>query len=118
MLGLLKKGFFRRSQWRVKLPIIVGLAFTLISLPFILGILEPSIHEGNLYSYFYVLANMPVIMLFGPIAQLFEKSIFNKLDTYYSNLLFIILALIFWVLVSFIIAVFVDKSKKRKISSV
>lgn len=118
MLGLLTKEYFKRTPWKVKLPIMVAIAFILISLPFILDILKPSIHEGSLYSFIYVLINILAIYVFGGIAEIVDQSIVDQHDLYVSNMVFMSFALIFWVLMSVIIAVFVDKSKNRKASSV
>jgi hypothetical protein len=98
---------------KIKLPIIVGIIYTLSSLPFIFGLLTPSIHEGNIYSVLYVFINMPVIFLFGSIIDEIVQIVFNEPSLYNSNIIFIIISIIFWVAVSFVIGLFIDKKNGR-----
>jgi len=95
----------------VKLPCIVGLMFFLISLPFILGFKNPSIHEGDLYSFLYVTLNLPVIYIFGSLSDSIVNQFWSPPDLYRSNAVFIGFAHLFWILVSFGVGLIRDMVK-------
>jgi hypothetical protein len=69
---------WKKIKWRYKLPIIVGAIYILLSLPFIVGLLSPSMHEGNLYSAIYVVINILPILLLGKLMDRMEYFLFNE----------------------------------------
>ena len=104
------------SEWKYKfkLPLIVGAAFFLLSLPFILGLLAPSIHEGNYYAAFYVIVNILPTIIFGKLGDSLTALIFRAPTLYESTLVFIALTLIFWVSISWILGVILDRRKTAR----
>jgi uncharacterized membrane protein len=98
---------------KVKLPCIVGLMFFLISLPFISGLKNPSIHEGGLYSFLYVILNLPVIYVFGSLCDSIVHHMWSTPDLYRSNTVFIAFAHLFWILVAFVAGLILDIVKNN-----
>ena len=98
---------------KFKLPIVIGSLFVLLSLPFIFGLLQPSIHEGG-YSALYVILNMPPLMVVSGIAQKIEGALMRNPDRYTSNMLSITLLFLFWVALSFILGSIFDEIKGRQ----
>lgn len=102
------------KKWKYKLPIIVGVAFFLLSLPFILGLLTPSIHEGNYYAAFYVIVNILPTIILGKLGDLLTIFIFKSPTLYQSTLVFIFLTLLFWISVSWILGSVIDRQKRSR----
>ncbi|HUL22985.1 MAG TPA: hypothetical protein VLZ10_16125 [Thermodesulfobacteriota bacterium] len=98
---------------KFKLPIVVGSLFVLLSLPFIFGFLQPSMHEGG-YSVFYVILNMPALMLISGVAQKIETSLMRSYDLYTANIISITFLLLFWLAISFICGAIFDEIKRRR----
>jgi uncharacterized membrane protein len=98
---------------KVKFPCIVGLVFFLISLPFISGLKNASIHEGDLYSFLYVILNLPVIYVFGSLCDSIVNHMWSTPDLYRSNTVFIGFAHLFWILVAFLAGLIRDIVKKN-----
>ena len=96
------------------MPFIVGGAFLIISLPFITGSLIPSIHEGG-YSSIYAIINFPALLVIGKIGNYVESVLFRDPSLYQSNILFVLMCLLFWMVVSFMIAIFMDKTNKKNV---
>lgn len=90
---------FCKEKWKYKLPIFVGVFYFVLCLPFLTGLLIPSIHEGNAYSMFFVVVNIPVIVLFNKLASLFTST--ENLSI--PNAVFIFITWLFWILISFLI---------------
>ena len=95
------------KTWTIKLPSLVGVVFLILSLPFILGSLHPSIHEGG-YSALYAIVNIPAIIVVAPLGEWLFQAFGVDLDPYLINLITILLFLVFWVSVSFMIGLFID----------
>jgi uncharacterized membrane protein len=93
---------------KLKFPCVVGLMFFLISLPFISGLKNPSIHEGDLYSFLYVILNLPVIYVFGSLCDSIVNQMWSTPDLYRSNAVFIGFAHLFWILVAFVVGLIRD----------
>ena len=84
------------TPWRGGL--LAGIIHLLLSVPFLTGILIPSIHEGSLYAFGYVVLNLPVISLFGGVGDFLCRLVFGERSTLYqSNLLFMGIAWLWWV---------------------
>jgi len=98
---------------KLKLPILIGSLFILLSLPFIFGFLQPSIHEGG-YSVLYVILNMPALMVISGIGRKIESALMTTPDLYTSNILSIILLFLFWVVLSFVVGSIFDEIKRRQ----
>lgn len=101
---------FCKKKWKYKLPIWVGVLYFVLCLPFLTGMLIPSIHEGNAYSVFFVIVNMPVIVLFDKLTNLLTST--ENLSV--PNAIFIFITWLFWVLISFLIGIVIDTAKKTK----
>jgi Na+/H+-translocating membrane pyrophosphatase len=93
---------------KVKFPCAVGLIFFLISMPFVLGLKNPSIHEGDLYSFLYVVLNLPVIYVFGSLCDSIVNHLWSTPDLYRSNAVFMVFAHLFWILFAFVVGVICD----------
>ncbi len=106
-----KPKIMRRMKF--KLPIVVGSLFVLLSLPFIFGFLQPSMHEGG-YSVFYVLLNMPAIIVVSGVAQKIETSLMKNYDLYTANIISMTFLLLFWLAISFICGVIFDEIKRTR----
>ena len=98
---------------KVKFPCIVGFMFFLISLPFISGLKNPSIHEGDLYSFLYVTLNLPFIYVFGSLCDSIVNQIWSTPDLYRSNAVFIGFAHLYWILAAFVVGLIRDIVKNN-----
>ena len=78
---------WKKVRWRYKLPIIIGVIYFLISLPFIFGLLTPSIHEGNLYSLIHIIINILPLFLLGKLADSVSHLFFEYPTLYQSNMI-------------------------------
>lgn len=92
---------------------IVGGIYILLSMPFILGYLTPSIHEGG-YEAFYVFLNLPGLLVVSGLSETIWKSLFSYDNSYASNMITLTLILGFWVAISFIIGWALDVRNKKK----
>lgn len=107
---------WKKIRWRYKLPIIIGTVYILLSLPFIFGLLTPSIHEGNFYSTIYILINLIPILLLGKLIDWLAMLLFKYPTLYKSNLISVFLTLVFWILLSWILGTIIDIKKTRKMN--
>lgn len=99
---------------RLKYPINAGTFFFLISLPFILGIKIPSIHEGDFYTLIYVILNFPVIYMFGSFSDKIAIYFFTAQPTQYqANIVLILFAHFFWIGLAFIAGFFIDQKRLK-----
>ena len=101
-----------RKPYRIWMPILAGGLYLLLSIPFLLDLLVPSIHEGNLYSTLYVLVNLPWIFLTGNIADRICRSLFETQTLYKSNLVFIMLSWFMWVILACLVGALVDLTRR------
>jgi hypothetical protein len=101
------------KRMKLKLPILVGGLFILLSLPFIFGFLQPSIHEGG-YSALYVILNMPALIAVSGIGQKIESALLTNPNLYNSNIVSIALLFLFWVVLSFVLGSIFDKIKRKE----
>ena len=86
-----------RVRWSRRLPLVVGVVYLVAASPFLLGILIPSLHEGNTYSTLFVLTVMPVILASGGLADWLAQT----LGFYFANTVTIMLAWCLWVALTF-----------------
>jgi hypothetical protein len=107
----LSKVFFHKQKFVSKLPAIVGLVYFVLSIPFVLGLAIPSLHEGNIYSIFYVILNGPMIYLIGGFADKVTSFLFQFPTGYQSNMVFMCLTFIFLVAISSLIGLLFDRYK-------
>jgi len=70
------------NAWRGAL--LVGSIHLLVSAPFLVGVLTPSLHEGNLYAFTYVILNVPVIGLLGGFSDGVCRLVFGERHTLYQ----------------------------------
>lgn len=101
-------------MWKIKLPLITIMFFIIISLPFLLGMLTPSIHEGNFYSIIYVIINIVPFKILGRIIDLISVFLFKGPTLYQTTIVSIIVALVFWTIVAYIAGVILDRQQKRR----
>jgi hypothetical protein len=99
------------KKMKFKLPVVIGSLFVLLSLPFIFGFLQPSMHEGG-YSAFYVIMNMPALMVVSGVAQKIETTLLRNYHLYTANIISIALLFLFWFGISFIFGVLFDGIKR------
>ncbi len=99
---------FGRYRWSFKLPVLIGSLYLLFSTPFLLNLVIPSIHEGNLYSKIYIFMNFPVTYFFGTLVDQIGHVFLHPPTLYKYNLLLIIISWVFWILCSFITGVLLD----------
>lgn len=102
-----------KTNYKYKLTIIITSLYLIASSPFILGFAIPSIHEG-IYSSLYVMVNMPVIYLLGGFADKINNKLIAFPTLYASNLVFIIIALLFWSMLAFVAGFCWDLYMKNK----
>lgn len=76
--------------------------------------LTPSIHEGNLYSFLFVIVNIPVYYLFGSIIEAASNYLFAHPTLWKSNVIFIVISWIFWVSLAFLAGVIIDLIKSTQ----
>jgi hypothetical protein len=105
---------FWKKKWKYKLPILIGVIYFVLWLPFITGILIPSVHEGNLYSTLFVIVILPLISLLSGFSEMVEGMITKVPRLYVSNMIFFFISWLFLVLISLFIGVFIDILKKPK----
>ncbi len=98
---------------KLKLPILVGGIFILSSLPFIFGLLQPSIHERG-YSALYVTLNIPAPVVISGAADRLDSALFKTQDLFTSNMITLALVFLFWVLSSFILGSIFDEIRRRQ----
>ena len=98
---------------KYKLPILIGGIYLVLSLPFIFGYLQPSMHEGG-YSAVYVFLNFPGLIIISGIADKIDSILNSAKSLQTSNLITLTLLCIFWTAISFIIAALVDEIKRRR----
>lgn len=85
----------------------------LISLPFIVGMLSPSIHGGNMYSALYaVLFITPPTSLLEVIIGKYGLSVYGENSVLGSDVNFILASIMIYILLSFIIGIIIDLIKK------
>jgi len=102
------KKIFCNKNWKVKLPIIVGISYFIISLPFILNLATPLIHDGSIISTFYILINIP--------ANLFFELFFPHETICNYDFISLLISLIFWICFSAVIGWIIDfKNKELKL---
>ena len=106
--------FFKRLGLTFRIPIIAGIVYFLLSLPFVLNVLTPSIHEGNWYSTFFVILSMPLFISVGMLAESVESSVVDYPDLYTSNMIALALSWVFLILVSMIVGFFIDITRRIK----
>jgi hypothetical protein len=99
---------FGQYHWSFKLPVLIGSLYLLFSTPFLLNLVIPSVHEGNLYSTIFAFMNAPVTYLFGTLADQIGHVFLHPPTLYKYNLVTIIFSWAFWVLCSFITGVILD----------
>jgi hypothetical protein len=104
----------RRRPCRIWVPVLVGGLYFLLSIPFLLDVLTPSIHEGNSYSTLFVLVNLPWILLMGSIGDMICRSLFETQTLYKSNMVFLMLTWLMWVILAFAVGVLIDLTRRRR----
>lgn len=109
---------FRQKSWRFKLPVVVGASYFLCSTPFLFNVLIPSIHEGNVYFFLFVLVNAPVIYLFGGRVDAVNHYLFVHPTPWTSNVVFIVISCMFWVSLAFLAGVIIDLKKNMGTSRI
>jgi hypothetical protein len=87
---------------------VVALLYLGLSSPFLLNLAIPSIHEGNIYSFFFVIFNMPVIYLLGGIIDTFMSAHMTRPTLYSANVIFITVSWCFWVLLAWLAGSIMD----------
>jgi hypothetical protein len=105
---------FWKKKWKYKLPILIGVIYFVLWLPFITGIIIPSVHEGNLYSRLFVIIILPLISLLGGLSEIVEGTITKVPSLYVSSMIFFLVSWLFLVLISLFTGVFIDIFKKPK----
>ena len=91
------------NRWTSRLPKYTVIVFLLISSPFLIGILDFSLH-GGAYGALYVILNFLPLWIFGGLIDPMVKGF----TLYFQNLVAIGILLVFWVVVSFCIGVVLD----------
>ena len=101
------------TKWRIKLPLSVSVTFVTLSLPFLLGFLTPSIHEG-FYSALYVVVNLPGLFIVAGVSEWALRFFGARRDLHLSNLTTVVSLLVFWVPVFFITGSLMDAMSAKK----
>ena len=102
------------KKWKYKLLVAVGLIYPIFSLPFLTGLLTPSMHEGNLYSTLFVLIHSPVIILLGDFVDVITERLFSDVTLYKSNMIFLTVSYVFWLILGLLIGTVMDKASGKK----
>lgn len=112
------RAVWNKIKWKYKLPIFTSSISFLISLPFFLGVLHPSIHGGNFYSALYAaLFITPPIALLDLIVSKYGLSVYGEKSILGSDINFILVSIIIYILLSFLIGFIIDLTKKEKHST-
>lgn len=100
----------------VILPVSVGLLFFAFSLPVILGLSAPSIHE-DAYGGIYVIINMPAIVIFGSLSEIVAEWLTSG-DPFveFDNLVMIAFCHLFWIALAFVAGFLVDRYRRRHVA--
>ncbi len=110
----------KNKKWLFRLPTYIGYIYLfMFCLPFILGMLTPSLNKG-LYSAFFAITTIPIVYLLGDLIDKTTTIVTNVLGSNYlltSKLVFSILSLLFWTLSSFILGALIDLVIKLIIQS-
>lgn len=85
--------------------------YLIISIPFLLGILTPSIHEGNFFSIIYAVINMLPYMILSKFIDWISGAVFKNPTLYQTNLIAIVAALIFWIMICYVLGAIIDKRR-------
>jgi hypothetical protein len=93
------------------LPILTGIVFLILSLPFVFGILEPSLH-GGAYGALYVILNFVPLWITSGLSEAITRILIKGSDLYLSNLVAMGVLLVFWVVVSFLVGIVIDSRNK------
>jgi len=91
------------NRWTSRLPKYTVIVFLIISSPFLIGILDLSLH-GGAYGALYVIVNFVPLWLFSGLID----PMLRGFNLYLQNLVAVGILLLFWVVVSFCIGVVVD----------
>ena len=92
--------------------LIVGAIYIIAAIPFILGVCEPSIHEG-LYPALFCLLNYPVLLIISAPVDWLEKMAFPEATLHTSNLLVLAAALVVWLILAFVIGSLIDCCRRK-----
>ena len=86
-------------MWRSRTIIfflIFGVIFTLLSIPFITGMMHPTFSEKNPYALFYAFCNLPVTMLFGGAITSFAEAVWGSPTLDQRDIMEFFVSLAFW----------------------
>lgn len=88
--------------------------YIVISMPFILGLLIPSIHEGNAYSIIYIIVNTVPLIILNRVIDWISLFLFKSPTLYQTTIVTIGTVLVFWGLVAWLIGFMLDRRKRAK----
>ena len=77
---------------------IFGISFTLLSIPFITGMLRPSFGERNPYALFYAFFELPVTLLFSRAIDSLAEAVWDTPAPDQIDLMQFFVSLAFWAL--------------------
>ena len=101
---------------RITFPLVVGVFFVIVSLPFILGLKIPSIHEGDPYSFCYVVLNLPPICVFGGLADAVATRLSSgDASAESDNYVMIAFCFLFWTVLAFLVGMLVDCRRRQRV---
>jgi hypothetical protein len=103
------------KRWKTKLPLIVGVIYIIAAMPFILGVCEPSVHEG-VYPALFCLLNYPALLIISTPLKSLEKMAFSEDTLHTSNLLFLAAILVFWLVLALAIGSLIDCCRRKTVS--
>ena len=83
--------------------LVFGIAFTLLSIPFISGMMRPSFGEKNPYALFYAFFNFPVTIVFGGAVTALSQAMWDAPTVEQRDLMEFFVSLAFWSLLGGVI---------------
>lgn len=80
-----------------------GIVFTLLSIPFVSGLMRPSFSGKNPYALFYAFFNFPVTAIFGGAVKSIAESIWDTPTLDQRDMMEFFVSLTFWSLLGAVI---------------